>query len=87
MSTNADISISVGHDGPGKGSETAIQSDTEDLPVPYRSLYATTAGDVKFVGWDGIEDTWSVPANYIIPLVIKRVFSTGTTAGGLKGIF
>lgn len=71
---------------PGRGSQTAVQSDTDDLSEPYASLYCTGAGDVKFRGLDGADDTWTVPANFIIPVAMLRVWSTGTTATGLKGI-
>jgi hypothetical protein len=64
-----------------------LKSDTVDLPNAVRSLYVTVAGAVKFTTIGGTTDTWTVPANFIIPMVISRVWSTGTTATGIKGGF
>ncbi len=71
---------------PGVGS-VAITAADADLELPIRQLYVTTAGDVTFTAVNGTTDTWTVPNNYMIPVAMKRVSSTGTTALGLHGIY
>lgn len=73
-------------ESPGQGSVTVTPSDSVDLAIPAASLYVTVAGDVAFIGADGETDTWTVPANFIIPIAIKRVKATGTTATGIHAI-
>lgn len=71
---------------PGQGSIAVTPSDSADLAQLAFSLYVTGAGDVRFVGADGVEATWSVPANFIIPIVVKQVKDTGTDATGIHAI-
>lgn len=70
----------------GYGSYLVTKSDTVALDPPPRSLYVTGAGDVSFIGDDGVTDTWTVPANFIIPVRIKQVLAAGTTATGIHAI-
>jgi hypothetical protein len=85
--TIADFFFRRRPESPGQGSRAVTPSDTADLDPPAMSLYVTTAGDVCFVGADGQEDTWAVPANFIIPVAVKQVKATGTTGGaGATGI-
>jgi hypothetical protein len=75
----------------GKGSYPITPSDSVDIQIAgvtegIASLYVSVAGDVKFTAIDGSVDTWAVTDNQIIPVAMKRVWSTGTTATGLKGI-
>lgn len=71
---------------PGQGSIAVTPSDSADLAQLAFSLYVTVAGDVCFTGADGVDATWTVPANFVIPVVVKRVKSTGTTATGIHAI-
>ena len=76
-----------GPESPGEGSVPITPSDSTDITGgTIYSLYVTVAGDVKFTGVDGTTDTWTVPANYLIPIAMDRVWSTGTTATGLHGV-
>lgn len=70
-----------GLDSPGEGSFVVTPHDDNDPATPARSLYCEEAGDVAFIGHDGAEDTWAVPANYTIPIRVTRVKATGTTVG------
>lgn len=83
-----DAHSSPGIAAPGVGSVAITPSDATVIAI--RSLYVTTAGDVSFVGADGETDTWTVPDNFIIPVMMTKVRATGTTGGagatGLKGI-
>jgi hypothetical protein len=81
--TTRDFFLDRKPDSPGQGSVTITPSSDELDPI-ILSLYCTGAGDVTFVGADGSTDTWTVPANFIIPIAMKAV--TAATATGLKGI-
>lgn len=71
---------------PGEGSLAVTKSDTTTYDPPLRSLYVEGAGDVAFVGLDGVTDIWAVPDNFIIPVAMVQVLSAGTDATGLHGI-
>jgi len=71
---------------PGGGSKAITPADSL-LTTPILSLYVTVAGSVAFLGMDGQADTWTVPANFIIPVAMTQVSATGTTATGLHGIY
>lgn len=70
----------------GAGSAAVSPSDTVPLTDLALGLYVTVAGDVCFVGADGTTDTWTVPANFIIPVPVMQVKATGTTATGIHAI-
>lgn len=65
-------------------------SDTADLPnisVVYVGGFGTT-GAVKVTTAQGTDVTFlGVPAGAVLPVQVRRVWSTGTTATNLLGIF
>jgi hypothetical protein len=65
-------------------------SDASDLPTPsviYVGNYGTT-GAVKVTTAQGTDVTFlGVPAGFVIPVQVRRVWSTGTTATNLIRIF
>jgi len=88
-----------GNTAPCQDAETAVQNNTTNLStlasggVPaklycYRALYVGGAGDVKVVTVGGSTVIFSaVPAGTILPVAVVRVFSTGTTATSLVGMW
>lgn len=76
----------VGSSGVGYGMFPIIPSDSVDLASRARSLYITVAGAVCAIGVDGATFTVTVPANFILPVAVSRVKSTGTTATGIFGL-
>lgn len=86
MPVNPQDMTRLSSDYSGRGSFPVTGNDATDLASFIRSLYVTGAGDVKFTGLDGVTDTWTCPANFVIPVAMTRVWATGTTATGLKGI-
>lgn len=88
-----------GNTAPCQNAEVAVQSDTVNLATLasggtssksycYRALYVSGAGDVKVVTVGGSTITFSaVPAGTVLPVAVIRVFSTGTTATGLVGMW
>lgn len=71
-----------GEVGVGRGMVVIAPSDSADLATTVRSLYVTAAGDVKVKCVDGSIVTLTVPANFVLPVAINRVFVTGTTSVG-----
>jgi len=67
------------------------KSDTVDLVGPRPlcdALYVGTVGDVVAVHQDGRLVTFTgVPAGTILPIQIKRVNSSSTTAGAFVALF
>jgi hypothetical protein len=61
--------------------------DDTDLTVTARSFYAEVAGDIRVTTASGNVRTVPVGAFQIIPTVITRVHSTGTTATGIVCLF
>lgn len=58
-------------------------SDSAELPL-HRSISISTAGNVKVTRLDGTTDTLALPAG-VIPMRIRVLWSTGTTASGFVG--
>lgn len=61
-------------------------SDTADLPQVTKYLYAETAGDIRVTLKSGATLTLTTEANTGQPFRVKRVWATGTTATGIKGL-
>lgn len=79
--------------GPGTGSVLLDLSgdnvwDPESERCP-RRLYIEGAGNVKFTGLDGNDDTWTVAAKSYIEVSVQKVFASGggTTATGIHAIW
>lgn len=72
---------------PGDGSAAVTPNDSTDLAQVARSLFVQVGGTVKFTALDGTVDTWTVPDNFLVPVQVARVWSTGTTATGIHAIY
>lgn len=76
---------------PARAAFAITPADGSDLGFKTRGIYSGSGGtivctllDMK----DGTSVTFSnVPAGVILPLRVKRVYSTNTTATGLVGLF
>lgn len=66
---------------PATGAAAVTVSDTvDDTAGPFRGLYVASTGNIKVTHVDGTVATYpSVPAGFILPAAITRVWSTGTT--------
>ncbi len=61
--------------------------DSTDLTNSTRSIYVGGSGNIKVTTVDGTTVTFNgAVAGSIIPVRVKRVFSTGTTATNLIGL-
>lgn len=62
---------------------TATLSDTADLAKVPKALWVDGAGVLRIAGSDGHPENFTVAAG-LVPLSPTRIFSTGTTATGIK---
>jgi hypothetical protein len=83
---NAFSSNQASRTDPGRGSLAVVTHNTNELATLAQSLYVTVGGTVKFTAADDTVDTWTVPDNFIIPVQVKIVWATGTTATGIHAI-
>lgn len=72
---------SISPSAPATRGEAVTPHDVNELARVSRALYVGGAGDLKVTMAEGDELTFSaVPAGSVLPLRVKKVFSTGTTA-------
>ncbi len=69
--------------GPATDLRPVTPSDTVDLTNYGVALYSETAGRVNFITVSGAQRSILVAAYAILPVGIRRVLATGTTATGL----
>ena len=70
-----------GIDAPAANAAAVTPNDSADLTNVSRSLYVGGAGNVKVDMADvGTVTFTGVPAGTILPIRVKRVYATGTTA-------
>lgn len=63
-------------------------SDTVDLPALTQALWVGGAGDVAAVAQNNrVTVLPAVPAGSWLPLAVKRVNATGTTATGIVALY
>ena len=73
---------------PANGGEPVIPSDSVNLTEISRSLYIGAAGDISVEMGDGTNLTFiAVPAGMILPIQVKKVLATGTTATSIVAIW
>jgi len=71
--------------GPATDLIPVTPSDSTDLPVVALALLVEQAGTVQFVSQAGQTRTVSLGAGAILPVGVRRVLATGTTASGIHG--
>lgn len=66
----------------------ALKSNTVDLTTYTRAIYTGSGGNIKvdMVG-SGTVTLVGVPAGSLLPLRIKRLYSTGTAATDVIGLY
>lgn len=74
---------------PAKKCFAITPSDSADLSQNCRALWVNgTAGDIKVLFRDDTSAvTLTVPAQTILPFSVVRVYSTGTTATSIFGLY
>jgi len=75
-------------DSPASNAAAVTPSDSTDLGVFSRALYVGGAGNISAIMLGGQTVTFSgVPAGSLLPLRVKRVRSTDTTATNIVAIW
>lgn len=74
---------SSGLDSPAAHDVDVTPSDSADMPHASRALYITTGGTIRYTTVGGNTVTRTVPDNFILPLRVKRVWATGTSAADI----
>ena len=81
--------LSGGAAGPGRRAAAVTPSDANDLPTYARALYVGVAGDLAVIpvgNADGAPVTFKAhPVGYV-PVAIRRVLATGTSATNILAI-
>ncbi len=73
--------------GVAVGGAAVTPSDAADLAFTARSLYVGGAGDVKVDTANGDTLVFSaVPAGTVLPVAVKKVYATGTTATAIVAL-
>ena len=72
--------------GPATDAQPIAPNDTSDLPVVAIGLYVETGGTVVLDTVAGETRTIAVADFCILPLGVRRVRATGTTAQGLHAL-
>ena len=71
---------------PIEGMFNIIPSDVNDLPQLARGVYVGDSGNLHVRMVDGSEGVWgNLIAGMIHPMMVIRVFATGTTADDIRG--
>jgi hypothetical protein len=79
----------TGLDSPARGGFVITKSDDTVFAVATRSLFVGGAGNVtvRFVDGDDSVTFTGVPAGFILPVCVDKVYSTGTTATNITGMY
>lgn len=73
---------------PARRAEAVTPSDSNDLPFTTRALYIGSDGNIVLDAYQGDTSVTfaAVKAGTILPVMVKRVRSTGTTATGIVAL-
>jgi hypothetical protein len=82
------LNFNLGVSSPARKSFNITPADGVDLPTITRAIYVGLLGDIVVMLADdtGTVTLKSVPGGSLLPLQIRRVQATGTTAGFLVGL-
>jgi hypothetical protein len=72
--------------GPATSVFSIAPDDAADLAQVTIALNAATPGTVRVTTADGSVGDLMIAAGEVIPLRVRRVWATGTTATGLRGL-
>ncbi len=79
--------FAIGLSSPAVGVEAIVPSDTEDLDEVTRAINVAGAGTVRVTTPDGTVADVYVAAGIAFPLRAARIWSTGTTATAIRGLY
>ena len=84
--TNPFASRLVPLSGPARDLMPVSPNDTTDLATTAVSLYIEEGGDLSLVTEAGETRSLTVPDFMVLPLGVRRVNATGTTAAGIHAL-
>lgn len=88
MAGTADQSAYISGLGtPIQHAAAVVPSDTVDLMHATRGLYIGVTGDVRVITIGGETVTFTAVPAGLLPVMVTRVFSTGTTAMNLLAVW
>ena len=85
--TDLFANYAVSLNSPAQGVFAPAQSDTVDLAIATRYIRVTGAGAVKITGVDGVATVCAFAAGETRAIRAARIWSTGTTATGIEGMY
>lgn len=71
--------------GPANDLLPITPSDTEDLPLVCTALYVENGGSLSIITQAGQSRTLSIGDQAILPVGVRRVEASGTSASGIHG--
>jgi len=78
----------VGVDTPAIGAETVTPSNSAELEQVSRALWIGTAGNVRVMTYLNQDVTFNnVQDGTLLPVQVRQVFSTGTTATDIVSVY
>lgn len=72
--------------GPARDAVPVVPNDSTDLATTAVALYVETGGALSLVTVAGNTRTLNVPDFTILPVGVRRVRATGTTAAGIHAL-
>ena len=85
--SDAFASHSVGLSAPAICPEAVVPNDGQDLGHVTRAIYVGTGGNIRVLMPEGLTTVFeNLPSGAFLPIRVKRVFATGTTATGIIGL-
>ena len=72
--------------GPADFGFQITPSDSTDLDIATRAVFAAGAGVIKWHNMGGEEQHTTVVDGERVPIKARRILATGTTATGLEGL-
>lgn len=80
-------SFSEGLNSPPSHLFAVTPDDATDLPMASRGLNVATSGSIRVTTVQGDVETIYVAAGIVFPIRVTRIWSTDTTATGLRVLF
>ncbi|WP_300009641.1 hypothetical protein [uncultured Roseobacter sp.] len=80
------LSFAKGLTSPADIIESVTPNDVADLQRATRAINVATTGVVRVTTTAGVTDEVTIAAGIAFPIRATRVWATGTTATGIKGL-
>lgn len=78
--------FTTSHTSPTTKLEVVTPDDATDINVMTRALNVATSGTVQVTTADGQTASVYITAGILFPIRVQRIWATGTTATGIRGL-